>query len=273
MDEAVREYARHRAGPEEWIVNRFVVPIGRLEELRHAVGALPGGPTSADPWPLTVLGTSPEQFAQDREIIRRFSGEIEGAFLCEGFEVKLNGDSISSRTLGTIAAAGFEDAFLELPWNINQLEVMDQLAEIEVVGAKVRTGGVKPDGVPSPDALASFLQECVNLDLQFKLTAGLHYPIRAHHEEFGGAMHGFLNVIMAGALAEAHDLNRQEISRVLTEEDPEAFTFQPDELGWRDWQVAADEARDFRDLFASIGSCSIDVPVTELRSLGLWSCA
>src|SRR3954466_16148905 len=44
--------------------------------------------------------------------------------------------------------------------------------------AKVRTGGVTPDAIPSAETLARFIHECARRRLAFKATAGLHHAIR-----------------------------------------------------------------------------------------------
>ena len=54
MEQAVRNYAAYRSGPQAWALGRFVVPVARLEEFERAAGdLLPGG--QADPCRLTVL--------------------------------------------------------------------------------------------------------------------------------------------------------------------------------------------------------------------------
>src|ERR1035441_3077289 len=45
--------------------------------------------------------------------------------------------------------------------------------------AKVRTGGLTPDAVPAPAAIANFLRCAAHRRLPFKATAGLHHPLRS----------------------------------------------------------------------------------------------
>ena len=86
------------------------------------------------------------------------------------------------------------------------------VAELDTVGqggcfAKVRTGGVKPDAIPSVASLATFIRACADRRLAFKATAGLHHPVRAEHpltyapDAPRAVMHGFLNVFLAAAFA------------------------------------------------------------------------
>ena len=54
MAPAVEEYARQRAAAEAWMLGRFVLPVGRLDELEeHAASLWRSG--GAAPWRLSVL--------------------------------------------------------------------------------------------------------------------------------------------------------------------------------------------------------------------------
>jgi hypothetical protein len=109
----------------------------------------------------------------------------------------------------------------------------------------------------------------------FKATAGLHHPVRGEHPltyEEGAprcAMHGFLNVFTAAALAR-DGMAAGELEAVLREADPGAFRFDDGGLTWRDHRVATHEIFLVRRDFArSFGSCSFQEPVDGLRSLGV----
>ncbi len=138
--------------------------------------------------------------------------------------------------------------------------------------AKVRTGGVKPEAIPSITAVADFIRTCADQRLAFKATAGLHHPVRAEHaltyepDAPRAVMHGFLNVFVAAALAWHGDRN---LEPVLTETDPTAFRFD-DRAHWRDRSLSAEQVRDARTNFAhAFGSCSFEEPVRDLETLGL----
>jgi hypothetical protein len=140
--------------------------------------------------------------------------------------------------------------------------------------AKVRTGGLTPDAVPSVDTIAHFLHRAAQCRLPFKATAGLHHPIRSLRQltyapdSPRAVMHGFLNVFAAAAFA-WHNAARDLLVEVLTEEDPRAFTFDDDELRWRSRRLTAAQVQNARRYFAhSFGSCSFDEPIADLRELG-----
>lgn len=138
--------------------------------------------------------------------------------------------------------------------------------------AKIRTGGVKPEAIPSPADVAAFINVCAERKLAFKATAGLHHPIRAEYALTYEAnapravMHGFLNVLMASAFAWHGDRN---IEPIIAETDPSAFSFD-DRAHWRDKSLEAAQISDARTNFIhSIGSCSFDEPIHDLKALRL----
>jgi hypothetical protein len=106
---------------------------------------------------------------------------------------------------------------------------------------------------PSVEAVAAFVRRCRSEGLRFKATAGLHHALPTNGE------HGFLNLLAACVFGdEEHMLETREI--VL---DAESFRADGRSAG-------ADVcSRTRRELFASIGSCSFEEPVGELRALGV----
>jgi hypothetical protein len=115
---------------------------------------------------------------------------------------------------------------------------------------KLRCGGAR---IPSVDEVAEFVRRCRDEGLRFKATAGLHHAFPTGDE------HGFLNLLAACVFGdEAEMLATRDI-----ELDAESFR--------ADGRAVDAEAcaRVRRELFASIGSCSFDEPVGELRALGI----
>jgi hypothetical protein len=87
----------------------------------------------------------------------------------------------------------------------------------------------------------------------------------------GAKMHGFLNVLLAGAIeTQDGETPEEQIHEIIACEDASAFTFE-DEDARCDAQTATREsisaARDARVI--SFGSCSFAEPREDLRELGL----
>jgi hypothetical protein len=151
---------------------------------------------------------------------------------------------------------------------------LEQLDEVQRAGsfAKMRTGGVTPEAIPTVDAVAAFVLACAERRLAFKATAGLHHPVRAPQPLTYDAnppravMHGFLNVFLAAAFAWRGE---RDIVPILAETDPAAFRFD-DRAHWRDRSLSAEQVREARASFVhSFGSCSFEEPVRDLQALGL----
>jgi hypothetical protein len=150
----------------------------------------------------------------------------------------------------------------------------DQLDEVQRAKclAKMGTGGVKPEAIPSVAEVAAFILACADRRLAFKATAGLHHPVRAEHaltyepDAPRAVMHGFLNVFLAACFAWHGD---RHIEPILAETDPGAFRFD-ERARWRNRSLEADQVRDARTHFAhAFGSCSFEEPVRDLEALGL----
>ena len=165
-------------------------------------------------------------------------------------------------------------AFVEVPLDTDRGAL---LAVLKARGAraKVRTGGVVPEAIPGPPGLARFVAACAAAGVPFKATAGLHHPVRAEHAltyEPGApraAMHGFVNVFAAAALARS-GAALAELEALLSEGKPSAFRFEPDGLRWRGRLLPADAlGRARREFALSFGSCSFAEPVADLRTLGV----
>jgi hypothetical protein len=142
--------------------------------------------------------------------------------------------------------------------------------------AKIRTGGLTADKIPTPAAVAAFIRHQANARRPWKATAGLHHPIRGEHpltyaaDSPRAVMHGFLNVLLAAAFA-WHG-NDAILEGVLGETDASRFVFTDDYAEWRRHRLSAkqiSEAR--RDFIHSFGSCSFEDPIDGLKSLGLLS--
>ncbi|MFN2564756.1 MAG: hypothetical protein ABR499_07070 [Gemmatimonadaceae bacterium] len=266
MREAVRNYAAYRVSPDAWALGHFVVPIGRLAELRQsAADLLPSA--GEPPWHLSAIVGSVG--AVDCSAF----GALEGTGVAvDAVEVRVR----VPEDLATVAAGlpRGVDIFYEFPVESDPAPF---IAAIRRVGgnAKVRTGGVTADAFPSVADLARFIVACARSAVPFKATAGLHHPFRALYrltyapDSPTGEMFGFVNVLLAAALARA-GTPQSKVAELLGERDTNAVRFSPAGADWRGHRVSADSIAETRGTLAlSFGSCSFREPLDELRTLGL----
>jgi hypothetical protein len=159
--------------------------------------------------------------------------------------------------------------YVEVP--LDQLNLLDVVKQ-SGCRAKIRTGGVKPEAIPSCAQVAEFILRCAERQLAFKATAGLHHPIRAEyalsyeHNAPRAVMHGFINILMAAAFA-FH--GEKQIEEIIAETEAAAFSFS-ETACWRNKSLTVEQLQDARSNFIhSVGSCSFEEPVQDLQKLGL----
>lgn len=210
--------------------------------------------SSEHAWMLGRFVISAAQLGElSREIDLRF------AVLSDGDHSRA--DSIESKK--TISTG--KPTYCEVP-----LEQLDALKKAGAF-AKLRTGGITPDAIPSVEGLADSIVACAERRLPFKATAGLHHPIRSvqrltyEPDACSAMMHGFVNVFLAAAFAWHGE---RQIQPILDETDASAFRFD-DRAQWRGRSLSSDEVTEARRGFAhSFGSCSFEEPIEDLRTLG-----
>ncbi len=275
MSDAARHYAAYRASDERWMLGRFVVPAARIGEL---VAAMPHDARdvangASAPWELSVL-LGPDV---DGDVARAAGHARSARTHVSALELRvtdaaaLASAATAADTLGVARAL----TFCEIP-GAADAERWVRAASERGLALKLRTGGVTPDAFPSTDDVARFLHACAASGVPFKLTAGLHHPLRAEYPltyEAGcprGTMHGFLNALAATALYGA-GLDRTTVAPLLEERDARALAFDAPNgaLAWRAITASGDELAAARRAFVAFGSCSFTEPVSELRALGL----
>lgn len=229
MEEAVEKYDRYRRSEHAWALGRFVVPAEKLAEVPRTFSVSVLATPDAMP-PVDVV----EIKAADADVVRRIAANRAG------------------RTV-----------YVE----VADESLLDEIAE-HGLRAKIRTGGVVPDAIPSADHVASFIRGCRDRNIAFKATAGLHHPIRCVRpltydaEPPVATMHGFLNVFLAAALP-------RFATQILMEENARAFAFDDGGVWWHDLRVTSEELARLRAEFAiSFGSCSFEEPIADLKELG-----
>jgi hypothetical protein len=270
---AVTNYDSYLHGQFAWMLGRFIVPAGRLDEFDVALARLPGDCSKT--WGLSVLlGSDP---AADVDRILTFNARPKhsnGArhAAVESVEVKVD----TPEDVGRLAPLIPRElaTFFEIPRNGRERECLAAVAA-SGRGAKIRTGGETPDKFPNANQVVDFMRLCAVNHVPFKATAGLHHPLRSEHRltdspgSPSGTMHGFLNVFLAAAFLRS-GMEASSAAQLLEERSAPAIRFEPDGVVWRQHRLAEENiAAARRDFSISFGSCSFTEPVDGLKSLGL----
>ena len=272
LDRAATNHRRYAASPDAWLLGRLIVPAQRLDELSALL--LPS--TNGDPkavWTVSALirGTS---LREDLAAIGRFNASLAPRIAVVGVEATATTVADVIR-LSQSVDPGLE-RYIELPIGDDTGTLLDAVRDVGCY-AKLRTGGITPDRFPSTRDVARVLSGCQARRVPLKATAGLHHPVRSvfsvtgHEDGPGALMHGFVNVLFAAVLCAAGSRHQDQLERVLDERNPRAFAMESDGIRWRDAVVSnADCAEARTQLLRSVGSCSFEEPIADLRGLGWW---
>ncbi len=275
LDAVTRNYHGYVTSRHSWMLARLIVPATRLQEFAAACrAAFPDG-TGQNRWKISALipAVSDDLFGNAIESIEAFN--LQGEFAqVDTVEGKLPTAELVGDSVADIPAE--LNAFLEIPHADPDVIIRD-LASTgrENAFAKIRTGGVTPDLIPSSERVANFIARCAVANLGFKATAGLHHPLRGDYRltyETGsalGRMHGFINVFVAACFARCHGWSSEHLVPLLETTSSQAFVLEETQISFAGLSLSASEIESVRRDFAiSFGSCSFTEPVEDLASLG-----
>jgi hypothetical protein len=263
MTAAVAEYARAMAGPDAWMLGRFVLPAGRLAEFSaaHLVAAAPSS------WRLSALVAADS--AADVEAVAGFNAQPGAAAArVDAVESKAAAvedvDALAERWPGVDVYVEIAAGAAPAPW----------LARIAARGlrAKIRTGGVTAEAFPTPAAVGAFLAAAVGAGVRFKATAGLHHAVRGNYrltyapDAASAPMYGYLNILLATAALRA-GLDQSVAEEILVCADA-SLNFADAGVRWRGREFPTALLRATRvEHLVGFGSCSFREPADELRPL------
>jgi hypothetical protein len=262
MSQAQEEYRQARSGPSAWMLGRFIAPL----KLIGVAAQNAAGPFSVIAGASDIEGVAALRDAgvavEAIEIPIATGNDDEGA---------LRGSLRQLRA--TLDVLGLSEVpvyleFVRSPENALSVESALSAAASTRFGAKLRCGGITADAFPPVDEVARFIAAAAAANVPFKATAGLHHPVRHFNAPSGFVMHGFLNILAAAALAPRVDL--ATLSRVVAEEDADAFGFGASAMEWREQRVDVARLTETREqVFVAYGSCSFTEPVDDLTALGI----
>ena len=263
---ALANYRSYRSGSESWILGSLAWSCSTLSELGQLLTpndeielALIGRPsTNWETWQDARL-----QDVEDVNLLLEKAPNVAAAT----YESRIDDLSRITEVLNSLRSLGTEtDIYIELPWDQPIDDALAEIATAEWARVKFRTGGKTKDAYPTPVQLASVLKQCIDLEIEFKLTAGLHEPI-AHIDKTNGAFaHGFLNVLMATSAAYQDDASVDEIATILESSEPSLWSLKKG-LSFEGKLLSADDLDNARSFFGSFGSCSVTEPLEGLRRL------
>lgn len=256
LAEAVTAHRTHRQSPYADLVGLFVCTDEDLMKV-----AAESARTGPQPLQVAVVitggagGIEPAVRYGDR------SSEID----VQAIEVRLrNEDDLSRNALRVVRACDDcldeETAYVEIGLDGAWERALDVVADAGYA-AKLRTGGLDAWLFPSEDQVAAFITACLDREVAFKCTAGLHNAVRHTAADTGFEHHGFLNVLLA-TRASLDGASQDEVAAVLASRDGDALAAQA--RGLSDEQAAGT-----RRWFNSFGSCSIEEPRHDLTTLNL----
>lgn len=289
LDTSIRNFVSYRGEKRSWMLDTFVCPSGRLDELvrygkllrdnaPHRVSVL--GPPTAD---LTQWRSGLRQVVRD---VDQFQSRVEDIATAAAIELKM--PRAVATDAGSLATAVSElsdlveaihdaDVFVEvLPAAGPEIvsNVADALNRLQPggrgrLGLKLRTGGVVPESIPKNDSVAAFICACRDSEIRFKATAGLHHPFFHYSTSVGADMHGFLNVFVGAMLAHTKHWTVDTLASFL-ELRNFSVSASDDSIGVGDDELTTAAIDRLRGEFiVSFGSCSFDEPWEDLVRLGL----
>jgi hypothetical protein len=270
LEAVARNYATYRTSAEAWLLGRLIVPAERLPEV-EALAQMAGASGGAR-WPMSVLVGGPSAIARNLELIENARRATDSVLAIESVEA---GAATTDDVAALADAYPFDvERFIEIPSMPDPASLLDAVAA-QGCAAKIRTGGVSSDAFPSPSTVARFLARAASAGVPMKATAGLHHAIRGERRltyapgSPSGTMHGFVNLVFAATLLAGEKIDEPLAETLLDDDRSQVFKFGGRAGSWLNAVVTYSEiAHARRVLLRSIGSCSFEEPVAEIKALG-----
>ncbi|ONI75646.1 hypothetical protein BWI15_07370 [Kribbella sp. ALI-6-A] len=256
LPEAVAAHRAHRTAPYAELVGAFVCSDEDLMKVAAEAAKSGDGPLEVA---VVITGGAGGIAPAVRY------GDRSSDVTVTSVEVRLRDeDDLSRNALRVVRACDDcldeENAFVEIGLDGAWERALDVVADAGYA-AKLRTGGLDATLFPRADQVAAFVTGCLDREVPFKCTAGLHNAVRHTAADTGFEHHGFLNVLLATrASLDGADLD--DLTAILEERDGET-------LAAKARDVSEQQAESTRRWFTSYGSCSIDEPYADLLALGL----
>lgn len=256
LDATVRNYATYRAGRDAWALGRLVLSVTKLAEFADR------WPQYVADWPISLL------LGNDYDTEMRLAIDVGLRLdVVECRPVRLEDIAEIRRRMPSDGML-----FVEAPQGCTLHEMIVAVADVGAC-AKVRTGGVVAEAIPTPGVISAFLVACAQHGLRLKATAGLHHAIRGQQaltyepQSATALMHGFVNFFIA-AMTAYEGGNKAKVEEILDDVEHRSFNASVNELEWRGRSFSVELIKEMRERFAiSFGSCSFEEPMEEMRMM------
>lgn len=261
---AVPAHFAHRGSWYADLVGPFLCPDALLPDLATALEGQPGD----DPLALGLVVAGGAGAIGPALV---WAERVERVRLA-GLEIALRDEPQLGRNVERVAraldSAGLGDDVLvtvEVPRVPGWEGALDAAAEAGF-RAKLRTGGEVTEAFPTESEVARFVLACLDRELSFKCTAGLHHAVRTTDRPTGRPgegpgleRHGFLNVALA-TRAGLDGADEGALIEILADRDT-------DRIATAVRAIDDPSAASTRRWFTSFGSCSVSDPLEDLLRL------
>jgi hypothetical protein len=276
LPQAVTDHLERQSSSYADLVGPLLLPAGAIEDLRKlelpqlevALIGRPGSDLAVVGEALAALNESPTVTVTGLEL--GWSRDWHQSWIDSTARLGRQPAAELPRSIEVPRGPELEEALSELQAHAHDHKPVGPLQ------AKFRTGSTPEQAAPTPKELATFIRACVDHDLSFKLTGGLHHAISQTSpatdlaadlgEDLGedGAQDqiGFLNVLAATRWALAHGAEIPEMEALLSQRDPAPILDIITRMSEADASVV-------RAFFTSYGCCGVLDPIGDLAALGL----
>ncbi len=291
--DAFSNYLNYQKDSDSWMLERFVFPITKQNELAPFSTELF---SHKKPIKLSIL---PQYDDSDLVFLENFKHDFEqltlatkmspARFDLNFFEFKLPKELAEANqnrvyhffdelvSIATTHPHYKPQFFIEMSigsdwkYSMNRFtNLLTYYPQAKHLGFKLRCGGITSDTFPEAFIVANAIHLCREKALPIKFTAGLHHPLSHFNSSLNTRMYGFFNILGAAVLSYSHLLSLNELEEMITEERIDHFSFADQGMKWRDYVVNTEQIKQARENFCmGYGSCSFDEPRQDLRSLQL----
>ena len=268
LQTTVANHDRYARSSEGWMLGRLVVPLSRSTRSPQLLARLPATERN---WTIAVLVGAGDPIESVPAAIDRFTHRREqraspSARWRRRRPAWMHCPAVPDHHVTL-------ERFVEVPLDATRDTWLDALAGVGCM-PRSRTGGLTADRFPSPASLASLLAACA----QPRPAAQGHgwpaprdarcVPAHLRTGSPSGVMHGFVNLLVAALILRTGAGTAADAQRALEVHDPREFTLDEDAISWEGHAFSAAACADTRaHLLRSVGSCSFEEPVADLRGL------